>query len=66
MSGQLAPQAPASTYAALGLGGQVLLVDPRSRTVVVRLGRPDLSDRAAYGFADAAEVVTEVVTTALR
>lgn len=61
VSGQLAPQAPASTYAALGLGGQVLLVDPRSRTVVVRLGRPDLTDRAAYGFADAARVVTEAV-----
>jgi CubicO group peptidase (beta-lactamase class C family) len=62
VTGQLAPQAPRSTYAALGLGGQVLLVDPRSRTLVVRLGRPDLSDRAAYGFADAAAVVT----TALR
>lgn len=62
VSGQLAPGAPSSTYAAIGLGGQVLLVDPRSRTVVVRLGRPDLTDRSAYGFADAAEVVT----TALR
>jgi CubicO group peptidase (beta-lactamase class C family) len=61
VSGQLAPRAPASTYAALGLGGQVLLVDPRSRTIVVRLGRPDLTDRAAYGFADAARVVTEAV-----
>ncbi|KRF36172.1 hypothetical protein ASG94_01435 [Nocardioides sp. Soil805] len=61
MTGQLAPGAPASTYAALGLGGQVLLVDPRSGTVVVRLGRPDLSDRAAYGFADAARVVTEAL-----
>ena len=62
VSGQLAPGAPSSTYAAIGLGGQVLLVDPRSRTVVVRLGRPDLSGGAGYGFADAAEVVT----TALR
>lgn len=62
VTGQLAPGAPASAYAALGLGGQVLLVDPRSRTVVVRLGRPDLSGAAAYGFAAAASVVT----TALR
>ena len=62
VTGQLAPGAPASTYAALGLGGQVLLVDPRSRTVVVRLGRPDLSGGTEYGFAEAASVVT----TALR
>ena len=39
----------------------MLLVDPRSRTVVVRLGRPDLTGRAAYGFADAAGVVTEAL-----
>lgn len=60
-SGQLAPQAPASTYAAIGLGGQVVLVDPGSRTVVVRLGRPDLTAPATYGFADATRVVTEAL-----
>ena len=36
--GQLVPGAPTTMYAALGFGGQVLLVDPRSGTVVVRLG----------------------------
>lgn len=54
--GRLAPFAPADIYAALGLGGQVLLVDPGSNTVVVRLG--PLRDRGPeYGFVDAARVV---------
>ena len=36
--GQLVPGAPEAMYAALGFGGQVVLVDPGSGTVVVRLG----------------------------
>ena len=36
--GQLVPGAPEDMYAALGFGGQVVLVDPGSGTVVVRLG----------------------------
>lgn len=56
--GQLAPSAPAEAVAALGFGGQVLLVDPTSRTVVVRLGDPFVSQRGAdYSFADAARAL---------
>lgn len=59
--GQLAPEAPDDVFAALGLGGQVLLVDPGSGTLVVRLSR-DLRRMDSYGFPDAARVIT----TALR
>lgn len=55
---QLAPSAPEESFAALGFGGQVLLVDPTSGTVVVRLGDPFVSRRGAdYGFADAARAL---------
>jgi len=56
--GSLAPGAPRDLYAALGFGGQVLLVDPGSDTVVVRLGTPGAGD---YDVADAARVVTEAL-----
>ena len=56
--GELVPGAPRDLYAALGFGGQVLLVDPGSDTIVVRLGEPGEGD---YGVADAARVVTEAV-----
>lgn len=59
-AGQLVPGAPDDLYAALGFGGQVVLVDPGSSTVVVRLGTPgDRSDPDSYTVADAARVVTE-------
>ena len=62
--GQLVPGAPKDMYAALGFGGQVVLVDPGSGTVVVRLGT--LGTGAAegadpYSVADAARVVTEAL-----
>lgn len=57
--GQLAPGAPADLFAAEGLGGQVVLVDPTSQTVVVRLGEG--SGDATYSFADAARVVTDAL-----
>lgn len=57
-AGQLVPGAPEDLFAALGFGGQVVLVDPGSSTVVVRLGVPS-HDRDAYTVADAARVVTE-------
>ena len=60
-TGQLAPGAPEELYAAIGAGGQVLMVDPVSDTVVVRLG-PLLSE--GYGFDDAARVVTEALRPA--
>lgn len=59
-AGQLVPGAPEDLYAALGFGGQVVLVDPGSGTVVVRLGTPgNRSDPDAYTVADAARVLTE-------
>ena len=63
--GQLVPGAPASMYAALGFGGQVVLVDPGSGTVVVRLGTLGTGSTPGadpYTFADAANVVTEALT----
>ena len=49
--GRIVPSAPADLYAALGYGGQVVLVHPASRTVVVRLGDPgDVRGSADYGI----------------
>ena len=56
--GRLVPGAPADLYAALGLGGQVVMVHPGSATVVVRLGAPVLSDLDRYTLGDAARVLT--------
>lgn len=61
VSGQLAPSAPEEVFAALGLGGQVLLVDPTTRTMVVRLGLPAQPGEQAYGFTNAARVLTRAV-----
>ena len=58
--GRLAPGAPSDLFAALGFGGQVVLVDPVSQTVVVRLGVPGDPESRDYTFADAARVVTEI------
>ena len=57
------PSAPPDLYAALGYGGQVVLVHPASQTVVVRLGDPgDVRGSADYGVGDAARVLTEALT----
>ena len=61
VTGQLAPSAPDDVFAALGLGGQVLLVDPSSRTMVVRLGLPAQAGEEAYGFGNAARVLTRAL-----
>ena len=53
--GRLVPDAAESLYAAIGLGGQIAMVDPGSRTIVVRLGPSSGSD---FGLRDAARVVT--------
>ena len=58
---QLAPGAPEDMFSAQGLFGQTVLVDPGSRTVVVRLGLMPTDERAAYTTADAARVVTEAL-----
>ncbi len=61
--GQIAPGAPADLYWALGLGNQVIQVDPGSRTVVVRLGPPERNPRPpTFGPVQASQVVTEAVT----
>ena len=51
-------------YAALGFGGQVVMVDPGSGTVVVRLGTLGTGatpTSGAYSLADAVRVVTEAL-----
>lgn len=60
-TGQLAPSAPSDLYAALGFGGQTLLVDPTTRTLVIRLGSPAQPGEEAYGFRDAATVLTRAL-----
>jgi CubicO group peptidase (beta-lactamase class C family) len=57
--GQLAPGAPDDMYWALGLGGQVVQVDPGSDTVVVRLGSGNRD--SGYGAAQTARVVTDAL-----
>jgi CubicO group peptidase (beta-lactamase class C family) len=61
VTGQLAPSAPVDVFAALGFGGQVLLVDPTTRTMVVRLGLPAQPGEEAYGFTHAARVLTRAL-----
>jgi CubicO group peptidase (beta-lactamase class C family) len=61
LTGQLASYAPVDVFAALGFGGQVLLVDPGSRTMVVRLGLPAQPGEEAYGFGNAATVLTRAL-----
>jgi len=67
---RLVPGAPADMYWALGLGGQVIQVDPGSDTVVVRLGPASLTGGSArsgpgnsgsYGPAETAKVVTDAL-----
>ena len=58
---QLAPGAGEELFAAQGLGGQVVLVDPRSDTVVVRLGGPEDQGADGYQISDAAKVITEAI-----
>ncbi|MGH3346887.1 MAG: serine hydrolase domain-containing protein, partial [Nocardioides sp.] len=65
-TGHLAPGASDDLFSAQGLFGQTLLVDPGSRTVVVRLGLMAGGPEEGYSTADAARVVTEAVTSPAR
>lgn len=56
--GRLVPDASPRLYAAIGLGGQIAMVDPDSRTIVVRLGPPT---GGGYGLGDAARIVTSAL-----
>jgi CubicO group peptidase (beta-lactamase class C family) len=61
-TGRIAPGAPSSMYWALGLGNQVVQIDPGSKTVVVRLGDANpLALSGTFGPSDASKVVTEAV-----
>lgn len=59
-TGQLAPAASTRMFAALGLGGQVLMVDPGTGTVAVRLGT-NLTEPSGRSFAEVAAVITDAV-----
>jgi CubicO group peptidase (beta-lactamase class C family) len=60
--GQIAPGAPADMYWALGLGNQVVQVDPGTKTVVVRLGTAEPRPQPpTFGAAAASKVVTDAV-----
>jgi CubicO group peptidase (beta-lactamase class C family) len=60
--GRLVPGAPDGMYWALGLGNQLVQVDPGSRTVVVRLGTTSpIPLPPTFGPAAASRVVTEAV-----
>ena len=61
--GRLVPGAPDSMYWALGLGNQVVQIDPGTRTVVVRLGTAvPIPIPPTFGPGEASKVVTEAVT----
>ena len=60
--GPLVRDAPQDMFWALGLGNQLVQVDPGSKTVVVRLGTPaPLPRPPTFGPAEASRVVTEAV-----
>lgn len=61
--GHLVDGAPEDMFFALGLGGQVIAIDPGSETVVVRLGPSVYPDGIRkFGTDDAARIATEAVT----
>lgn len=69
---QLVPGAPQDMFWAIGLGGQIVQVDPGSGTVVVRLGPGRTGDAGSgpggasgYGPGDTARVVTEALVDPL-
>jgi CubicO group peptidase (beta-lactamase class C family) len=60
--GPLVPGAPSRLYWALGLGNQLIQIDPESRTVVVRLGKTEPRPKPpTFGPAEASKVVTDAV-----
>ncbi|GAB2844411.1 serine hydrolase [Actinoallomurus bryophytorum] len=62
VKGPLVHGAPQNMFWALGLGNQLVQVDPGSGTVVVRLGTPEPRPRPpTFGPAEAAKVVTEAL-----
>jgi CubicO group peptidase (beta-lactamase class C family) len=63
IQGPLVHGAPETMFWALGLGNQLVQVDPGSRTVVVRLGTAEPRPKPpTFGAAEASKVVTEALT----
>ena len=61
-NGQLVPGAPLDMYWALGLGNQVVQVDPGTQTVVVRLGSAEANPQPpTFGPSEASQVVTDAI-----
>jgi len=59
---RLVPGAPDDLYWAIGLGNQIVQVDPSTQTIVVRLGVPRVAPAPpTFGPAEASEVVTQAV-----
>lgn len=64
---RLVPAAPDDLYWAIGLGNQIVQVDPSTQTVVVRLGIPRARPTPpTFGPAEASEVITQAVTGSER
>ena len=60
--GQLVAGAPRDMYWAIGLGNQLIQIDPGTKTVVVRLGTAaPIPTPPTFGPAEASKVVTEAV-----
>lgn len=60
--GQIAPGAPDDLFTAQGLGGQIVMVDPGSETVAVRLGEGPAGDpTGGYKAPQISRVVTEAL-----
>ncbi len=59
--GQSMPGLSEKAFSAQGLGGQMVLVDPDSETVVVRLGQFQASPEVPYTGQDAARFITEAL-----
>ena len=56
--GRLVPGAPAGLFSAIGLSGQIAMVDRTSATIVVRLGTAAPDAEQPYSLRNAARVVT--------
>jgi CubicO group peptidase (beta-lactamase class C family) len=59
--GQTMPGLSATAFTAQGLGGQMVLVDPTSETVVVRIGQFQANPKDAYTGNDASRFITEAL-----
>ena len=61
--GQAVPDAPNDMFWAIGLGNQIISVDPGSDTVAVRIGPTTANGTSGFGTREIAKVVTEALVT---